>query len=120
MRTFVLPWRIPVLAAQVHLSTYYFARVFKQTMGVTPHQFIINLRLAAAAQFLAGSTLTIADIAYRTGFASQSQLAKLFRRWMGSTPSEYRRCIRTGRRPAEAREQLAARNPNRLETARKL
>jgi AraC-like DNA-binding protein len=92
---------IPMLAAQVHLSTYHFARVFKRTTGVTPHQFIIHLRLAAAAQFLAWTALPIADIAYRTGFSSQSQLAKLFRRWMGLTPIEYRRSTRAGRRAAE-------------------
>jgi AraC family transcriptional regulator len=95
---------IPLLAAQFHLSAYYFARMFKQTTGVTPHQFVIHLRLATAAQLLAGTALTIAEIAYRTGFCSQSQLGKLFRRWMGLTPMEYRRIARAGHRRADAGE----------------
>jgi AraC-like DNA-binding protein len=84
-----LPLRL--LAAQFHLSAFYFARLFKDTTGIAPHQFVIHLRLAAAERLLTHTVLPIADIAYRTGFSSQSQMAKLFRRRTNMTPIEYRR-----------------------------
>ena len=88
---------LPLLASKVHLSAWYFARLFKRATGRAPHQFIIDRRLDEAAQLMTSTALTLADIAYRTGFASQSQLAKLFRRRAGVTPIEYRRNAR-GRR----------------------
>src|SRR5438046_988359 len=66
---------ISLLAAQVHLSAWYFARMFKRATGFAPHQFIIHRRLLEAARLMTRTSLTLADIAYGTGFASQSQLA---------------------------------------------
>ena len=82
---------IPLLASHVHLSAWYFARLFKRATGLAPHQFIIHRRLLEAAHLMTRTSLTLADIAYDTGFASQSQLAKMFRRWAGVTPVEFRR-----------------------------
>jgi len=104
---------IPLLAQQVHLSAFHFARLFKETTGTAPHQFVIFQRLEAASRLLTDTTLTIAEITYQTGFSSQSQLAKLFRRWRGITPIEFRRSS-----AADSPERHANADPDRIELGR--
>lgn len=74
------------LSAIVQLSPYYFLRLFKQRMGITPHQYILQCRIERAKYLLEHSQLSIADIATRTGFCDQSHLTRCFKRSLGITP----------------------------------
>lgn len=74
------------LAALVQMSPHYFARLFKQSTGFAPHQYIIRCRVERAKQLLLQGELTIAQIAYAVGFAHQSHLNRHFKRWLGVTP----------------------------------
>ena len=74
------------LAALVQMSPHYFARLFKQSTGFPPHQYIIRCRVERAKQLLLQGELTIAQIAYAVGFAHQSHLNRHFKRWLGVTP----------------------------------
>lgn len=78
------------IAASVGMSSYHFARTFKQATGLPPHQYLIKLRLENAKRLLAQTNLAIAEIAYRVGFASQSHFTTLFRKHVGTTPKAYR------------------------------
>ncbi len=78
------------MAALVDLSPFHFARLFKATRGVTPYRFVLERRIAAARRLL-GSDAGLAEIAYATGFASQSHFTTIFRREIGVTPGAARR-----------------------------
>jgi AraC family transcriptional regulator len=62
------------IAEVLDMSQYYFCQLFKQSMGITPHQYLVQCRLDKAKQLLANPDLAIADIALECGFASQSHL----------------------------------------------
>ncbi len=76
------------LAAIAQISPYHFLRLFKQSMGITPHQYILQCRLNQAKYLLQSSNLSIAEIAMRTGFCDQSHLTRYFKRLMGVTPKQ--------------------------------
>ena len=74
--------------AIAQLSPYHFLRLFKQSMGITPHQYILQCRLNQAKYLLQYSHLNIADIAIRTGCCDQSHLTRYFKHIMGVTPKQ--------------------------------
>lgn len=83
------------LAAQVDLSPFHFARAFKQSTGVPPHRYQTTLRLARAKALLEVSDISVTEIALKVGYESSQALARLFRREVGLSPSDYRRqCAR--------------------------
>ncbi len=90
------PLRIKQLAEQVSLSASHFCRAFKESFGTTPHTYIIRLRLELAKQLMVTTRDPLSHIALRCGLADQAHLSKLFRRWMGETPSAWRRRNFTG------------------------
>ncbi|NJK66856.1 MAG: helix-turn-helix transcriptional regulator [Oscillatoriales cyanobacterium RU_3_3] len=81
---------IDILAKQVQISSYYFARLFKQSVGLTPHAYIVRQRLERAKHLLKTTNLSIAEIAYRTGFCHQSRFSTVFRQYLHTSPSAYR------------------------------
>lgn len=80
--------RLDEVAAIAQLSSYHFLRLFRQSMGVTPHQYILQCRLNQAKYLLQHSNLSIAEIAARTGFCDQSHLTRYCKRIMGVTPKQ--------------------------------
>jgi len=77
------------LAELVQMSSYYFARLFKQSTGLTPHQYVIHCRVERAKQLLLKGELKIAEVAYSVGFAHQSHLNHHFKRLVGVTPKVF-------------------------------
>lgn len=78
------------IAAAAYLSEYYFARLFKQITGLTPHVYLANLRLERARKLLAETSLPISEIAAAVGYQSQSHFTKVFKSVSGVTPRAYR------------------------------
>ncbi len=78
------------LARVCGLSVYYFARSFRDTYGVPPHEFVINLRLDYARNMLRCSQLPLKDVAASCGFSDQSHMTRLFRKCLGITPGQLR------------------------------
>ena len=77
------------LAAEAGSSRYQLLRAFARELGLTPHAYIVQQRLALARRLIrAGSTL--ADVASATGFSDQSHLTRMFARQFGVTPARYR------------------------------
>lgn len=79
------------LAEAAGLSMFHFARAFKATFGVAPHQYVVSRRLQAAVGALqAGRGKSIADIALDCGFSSQAHLTSSMRKYLGVTPAQLR------------------------------
>ena len=81
------------LAAVAGLSPSHFCRAFRQSTGLSPHQYLIQRRLEQAKELLAESQLPIAEVALAAGFASQSHLNAHFVRALGTTPRRFRDSI---------------------------
>jgi AraC family transcriptional regulator len=79
------------IGTQVEMSPYHFARLFKRSTGIAPHQYVLDRRIERAKTLLSETTLPLAEIAYRLGFASQSHFTALFRRFTSTTPKAYRK-----------------------------
>lgn len=60
-------------------------------MGITPHQYLIQQRIERAKKLLHNPHISIADIAFRCGFANQTHLTKRFRQLIGITPKAYQK-----------------------------
>ena len=79
------------LAAVSHLSPYHFARLFKISTGLPPHQYVIARRIERAKQLLRdGNDLSLAQIAARAGFWDQGHFTRHFKRLVGVTPKHFR------------------------------
>jgi AraC family transcriptional regulator len=75
------------LAANLGLSAGFFTRAFKAATGKTPHQYVIDRRIARARRLIMETEVGLAEIALATGFASQAHMTTLFRRRLRLTPS---------------------------------
>lgn len=90
---------VELLAGEVGLSAAHFARAFKETMGVAPHQYLLRLRLEHSRRMLDADDAVLADVAHRAGFADQAHFTRFFKREFGVTPG----AIQKNRRLALAR-----------------
>lgn len=82
---------LETIASELNLSHYYFCSLFKQSIGVSPWQYVIKQRVERAKQLLKNSELAISEVALACGFAHQSHLNKHFRKLTGIAPNRYRR-----------------------------
>lgn len=78
------------LAARAGLSKFYFNRLFKNALGVSPSRYQINLRMDEAKRLLRETKKTVVEIALDVGYANPSHFAQLFRKETGLSPSDYR------------------------------
>jgi AraC family transcriptional regulator len=79
------------LASCVHLSSYHFARLFKASTGLPPHQYVITRRIERAKQLLrGGDELSLAQVAARVGFWDQGHFTRRFKGLVGVTPKRFR------------------------------
>lgn len=88
------------LAAEVQLSTFHFARMFKQSVGVPPRIYLTRLRVEKACELLEQTDLPITAIALEVGYSSNQVLARVFLKHMRLSPSDYRRAARDPVRPS--------------------
>ncbi|CDF82794.1 helix-turn-helix domain-containing protein [Pseudomonas sp. QL9] len=82
---------IAELAQLACLSPSHFHAQFKDSVGLTPHQYLLKLRLDCAARLLRESDLSLVRVAGECGFSSQSALTTAMRRHLGLTPGALRR-----------------------------
>ncbi|QYO63938.1 helix-turn-helix domain-containing protein [Leptolyngbya sp. 7M] len=82
---------IAAIAGELEMSQYYFSRLFKQSVGLSPYQYVMQQRIKRAQALLKTTSLSILAIATQVGFSNQNQLTIQFRKFVGTTPSEYRK-----------------------------
>lgn len=79
------------LAAESGYSRAHFLRMFRAATGLTPHQYVLDLRLRRAQEYLRQKRASIIDVAISCGFSSQSHMTSVFRQRLEMTPGEFRR-----------------------------
>jgi AraC-like DNA-binding protein len=82
---------IAELAASVGLSKYQFIRAFAAAYGETPGRYLKRLRMERAKLLLAASRLPIGEVGRRVGYRSHGTFSDRFRKYVGMSPSEYRK-----------------------------
>lgn len=84
------PITIEELARIAGMSTAHFSRLFKETLGDTPYQFVMDYRVEQAKRMLADPERPLIDVALSCGFADQPHFNRIFKRLTGRTPREWR------------------------------
>ena len=79
------------MAQYVHISKEYLCRIFNAMSDTTPVEYLNRYRIRQSTNLLIRTTKNIADVALSCGFSNSSYFNKLFMRYMGCTPSEYRK-----------------------------
>ncbi len=82
------PLHLAELAAVVDMSQFHFCRLFKQSIGTAPYQYVLQQRMEKAKALLLQRKHTIAEVSLLVGCTDQSRFAKHFRRHFGVTPSK--------------------------------
>lgn len=77
------------LASVVHLSAYHFGRLFKQTTGLSPYQFVLQQKIEYAKRLMKQRTGPIGEIAYQLNFSDQAHFSNAFRKATGLSPREF-------------------------------
>lgn len=77
------------LAEAAHISEVYLRRLFREAYGVTPHRYLMDLRIKVARQMLGGSYESVTEVAERCGFSGVYHFCRAFRTATGMTPTEY-------------------------------
>ncbi len=91
------------LADRAGLSAYHFARMFKESTGTSPHQYVLRCRVEQARLLLQVSGGRVVDVALKVGFSDQGHLARHFKRAYGITPEVFLRTeVRRRRVPVRA------------------
>ena len=78
------------LARVACVSPFHLLRTFRQTFGITPHQYLIRRRIERAGELLHLSDTSVTDVCFRVGFESPGSFSTLFRKWTGNSPLAYR------------------------------
>ena len=79
------------IADSVHLSEIYFHNIFIESVGISPHQYLIDCRIDNAKKLLWNTEISVSEVAEKTGFGCQQYLNKVFKKETGMTPVSYRK-----------------------------
>jgi AraC family transcriptional regulator len=82
---------LSAIANEAGMSRYHFTRLFKQSTGLSPYQYVIQCRIEHAKILLCRGKMKISEVASLVGFADQSQFTRHFKRLLGITPKEVRK-----------------------------
>jgi len=88
------------VAQEVGLSPFHFLRSFRRAIGLTPHQYLLRMRLIRAIVLLRDTRLSVTEVAYQSGWGDLSNFIRTFRREIGCSPRAYR-ATRPGASQAE-------------------
>jgi AraC-like DNA-binding protein len=78
------------LAKELNVSYTWFRKAFKETMGISPGQYHLNIRIDKARKLLRDSNLTVTQISHTLGFESEFYFSRIFKKKVGLAPGQYR------------------------------
>lgn len=82
------------VARECGLSVGYFSHAFRHTLGVSPHKWLIEQRVALSKEKLRDDRLSLSDVATECGFSDQSHLTRAFTQTVGVSPGAWRRALK--------------------------
>lgn len=82
------------VAKEVHLSRFYFCKLFKSSTGFTFTAYLSRVRIERVKELLGNPNLRVSEIAFQAGFQSLTHFNRLFAKLVGESPSEYRKRFR--------------------------
>jgi transcriptional regulator GlxA family with amidase domain len=85
------PISVSVLSSIAGLSRSHFYQAFRTTVGRTPHQQIVRMRIEHAMKLMTATDVPLSEIALASGFSDQAHFSNNFRRTIGMTPRQWRR-----------------------------
>jgi AraC-like DNA-binding protein/ligand-binding sensor protein len=83
-------------ARAVHMSTFYFCKMFKKATGLNFTEYVSRVRVEKARTLLLNANLRISEIAYEVGFQSLTHFNRVFRKLLGQSPTDYRAQLKVG------------------------
>lgn len=89
-QNYAAPLTLQDVASHVHLNAAYFSTIFKQSMGSSFKEYLNMVRIEESKRLLANTDYSIINIAIATGFEDQSYFSKVFKKYTGLTPKQYR------------------------------
>lgn len=89
-KNFPRPLALEEVAGHVHLNPSYFSTLFKQSTGSSFKEYLNMVRIEESKRLLSNTDYSIIDIALATGFEDQSYFSKVFKKYTGLTPKQYR------------------------------
>jgi len=91
------PFKLADVVRHVHVSRFYFCKLFRKSTGMTLTDYITRVRVEKAKGLLVDPSLRISEIVFAAGFGSIPQFNSVFKRIVGMPPSEYRESLRSQR-----------------------
>lgn len=88
-----MPWRVHELASGTGYSRSRFTRLFTETLGVPPREYVTRSRIERARALLQESDMTVSEIAFALGYADVFFFSRHFKQITGRSPRAYRRAI---------------------------
>jgi AraC family transcriptional regulator len=81
--------KLSELATVVHMSEFHFARLFKQTTGISPYRFVLQLKIDQAKMLIKKEKKSCSDIAYMLNFSDQAHFSHVFKKVTGFSPRTF-------------------------------
>lgn len=100
------------MAAAIGLSSFHFHRIFRQTYGMTPHEFVTECRLKRAHLLLSLREKTVSEVCIEVGFASFGSFSRLFKSKYGYPPSKTPAKWSANSKSQDSTSQLSTNPPN--------
>jgi AraC family transcriptional regulator len=88
---------VSTLSSIAGLSRSHFSQAFRRSVGRTPHEYVVRMRIDRAMKLMLEGDLPLSEIALATGFCDQAHFANTFRRATGTTPKRWRQSREGGR-----------------------
>ncbi|WP_087065476.1 helix-turn-helix domain-containing protein [Intestinibacillus massiliensis] len=89
------------LGEYFHMSHYYLAHIFKAEVGLSPMRYVLHRKIGEAQNLLMNTEIPIGEISEMLGFTDNCHFSTMFKRYIGTTPTQYRRHFRASKGPAE-------------------
>jgi len=88
------PITLEAVVEQVHVSKFYFCKLFKKATGMTLTEYVARVRVEKAKSLLVDPSLRISEVVFAAGFGSIPRFNTVFKRYVGMAPTEYRASLR--------------------------